>query len=116
MAGPGTHPSMNTQMKSQKPCVALSATVQRMATTITQRDLRNNNADIMRRLEDGETFIITRNGKQIGVLTPMKRPQFARMADVLEAFNGLPEMSYAELRRDLDEFIDQDPTPRFLND
>lgn len=107
---------MNTRMKSRKPCVALSATVQDMQTTITQRDLRNNNADIMRRLEEGETFIITRNGKQIGVLTPMKRPHFARMSDVLEAFKGLPEMSYAELRRDLDEFIDQDPTPRFFND
>ena len=103
-------------MKSKKACVALSATVQYMATTITQRDLRNNNADIVRRLEEGETFIITRNGKQVGVLTPMSRPQFARMTDVLEAFKGLPEMSYAELRRDLDEFIDQDPTPRFFND
>ena len=49
-------------------------------------------------------------------MTPMKRPQFARMTDVLEAFKGLPEMSYAELRRDLDEFIDQDPTPRFFNE
>jgi len=87
-----------------------------MATTITQRDLRNNNADIMRRLEEGETFIITRNGKQVGALTPMSRPQFARTIDVLEAFKGLPEMSYAELRRDLDEFIDQDPTPRFFNE
>ena len=107
---------MNTRMKSKKPRVALSATVHYMQTTITQRDLRNNNADIMRRLEDGETFIITRNGKQIGVLTPVKRPQFARMTDVLEAFKGLPEMSYAELRRDLDEFIDQDPTPRFFKE
>jgi prevent-host-death family protein len=66
-----------------------------MQTTITQRDLRNNNSDIMRRLEDGESFIITRKGKQVGLLTPMKRPQFARMTDVLEAFKGLPEMSYA---------------------
>jgi prevent-host-death family protein len=87
-----------------------------MQTTITQRDLRNNNSDIMRRLEDGESFIITRKGKQVGLLTPVKRPQFARMTDVLEAFKGLPEMSYAELRRDLDEFIDQDPTPRFFNE
>ncbi len=87
-----------------------------MQTTITQRDLRTNNSDIMRRLEDGESFIITRKGKQVGLLTPINRPQFARMTDVLEAFKGLPEMSYAELRRDLDEFIDQDPTPRFFND
>ena len=65
---------------------------------------------------DGETFIITRNGKQVGVLTPMTRPQFARMTDVLEAFKGLPPLSFEEFRRDIDEFIDQDPTPRFFND
>lgn len=116
MADPSTHPGMNTRTKSRKPCVPHDGTVRHMQTVITQRDLRNNNADIMRRLEEGETFIITRNGKQVGVLTPMKRPQFARMTDVLEAFRGLPEMSYAELRRDLDEFIDQDPTPRFFKE
>jgi prevent-host-death family protein len=116
MADPRTHKGMDTQLKSRKPCVALSATVPDMATIITQRDLRNNNADIMRRLEEGETFIITRNGKQIGALTPMSRPQFARMTDVLEAFKGLPPLSYEEFRRDIDEFIDQDPTPRFFND
>lgn len=116
MADFSTHQGMNTRTKSRKPRLAHDGTVRPMQTTITQRDLRNNNADIMRRLEEGETFIITRNGKQIGVLTPMKRPQFARMTDVLEAFKGLPEMSYAELRRDLDEFIDQDPTPRFFKE
>ena len=116
MTDPGTHQGMDTQLKSKKLCVALNATVHHMATTITQRDLRNNNADIMRRLEDGETFIITRNGKQVGSLTPMSRPQFARMTDVLEAFKGLPPLSFEEFRRDIDEFIDQDPTPRFFND
>jgi hypothetical protein len=38
------------------------------------------------------------------------------MTDVLEAFKGLPPLSFEEFRRDIDEFIDQDPTPRFFND
>lgn len=107
---------MLTQYHPRRAGVALSATVRTMATTITQRDLRNNNADIMRRLEEGETFIITRNGKHIGSLTPMSRPQFARMTDVLEAFKGLPALSFDEFRRDIDEFVNQDPTPRFINE
>ncbi len=33
-----------------------------MTTTIAQRDLRNDSADILRRVEAGEEFIVTRNG------------------------------------------------------
>jgi prevent-host-death family protein len=87
-----------------------------MTATISQRELRNDSADIMRRLESGESFIITRHGKQIGVLSPMHRPQFSKMADVCEAFQGLPPLSFEELRRDIDAYVNQDPTPRFLHD
>lgn len=83
-----------------------------MATTISQRDLRNNNADIMRRLEEGETFIITRNGKQIATLSPSTRPFVVATAELQQAFRSLPAMSYADLRRDLDAVADQDPIPR----
>jgi prevent-host-death family protein len=42
----------------------------RVAETIAQRDLRNDNAEIMRRVEAGESFVITRNGRPIADLTP----------------------------------------------
>ena len=93
-------------------CVALSATVTNMATTISQRDLRNNNADIMRRLEEGETFLITRNGKQIGALHPMRRSHFIPTEELQDALAGIGGDSYADLRRDLDAVLSQDPTPR----
>ncbi len=38
--------------------------------TIAQRDLRNDNAEIMRRVEAGESFVVTRNGKPIATLVP----------------------------------------------
>ena len=41
-----------------------------MSTTISQRELRNDNADIMRRVEQGETFTVTRNGKPIANVVP----------------------------------------------
>jgi prevent-host-death family protein len=41
-----------------------------MSETIGQRQLRNDNAEIMRRVEAGESFVITRNGHPIAVLTP----------------------------------------------
>jgi prevent-host-death family protein len=41
-----------------------------MTETIGQRQLRNDNADIMRRVEQGESFIITRHGRPVADLTP----------------------------------------------
>ena len=42
--------------------------------TITQRELRNNSADVMRRLQAGESFTLTSNGRIIGSLTPAAQP------------------------------------------
>lgn len=41
-----------------------------MSETIAQRQLRNDNAEIMRRVEAGESFVVTRNGKPIADITP----------------------------------------------
>lgn len=41
-----------------------------MPETIAQRQLRNDNAEIMRRVEAGESFVITRNGRPVADLTP----------------------------------------------
>lgn len=41
-----------------------------MSETIGQRQLRNDNAEIMRRVEAGESFVITRNGRPVADLVP----------------------------------------------
>lgn len=41
-----------------------------MGQVIGQRELRNENAEIMRRVEAGESFTITRNGRPIADLIP----------------------------------------------
>ena len=83
-----------------------------VATTISQRQLRNDNGQIMRRVEAGESFIVTRYGVPIGELTPLKRRRFVPKDEVLEAFSGAPKVDYDRLRADLDAVVDQDPTPR----
>jgi antitoxin (DNA-binding transcriptional repressor) of toxin-antitoxin stability system len=80
--------------------------------TITQRDLRNDNAEIMRALEGGDTFIITRNGVAVGRLTPVPRRTFVPTKELKEAFARLPRIDYTRLRANLDGYIDQDPTLR----
>lgn len=37
---------------------------------IGQRELRNDNAEIMRRVEGGERFTVTRNGRPVADLVP----------------------------------------------
>lgn len=39
--------------------------------TISQRELRNDNADVMREVEEGESFTVTRRGVPIAVLAPI---------------------------------------------
>ncbi|MCL2781094.1 MAG: type II toxin-antitoxin system prevent-host-death family antitoxin [Actinomycetia bacterium] len=45
-----------------------------MVTVISQRGLRNNSAEIMRRLQAGESFTLTNNGVPVGSLTPASQP------------------------------------------
>jgi len=89
-----------------------------MATTmtrkLTQRELRNDSGEIMRALDGGEDFIVTRNGKPVGELRPYRQRQFVPTKELIEAFQGAPSIDYEELRADLDRYVDQDPTPRYL--
>lgn len=82
-----------------------------MARTITQRELRNQSGEIMRALDRGESFIVTRNGVPVGELLPFKRRRFASIDEVKRLFAGAPRVDYARLRQDLDQYVDQDPTP-----
>ena len=46
----------------------------RVVSVISQRELRNNSADIMRRLRAGESFTLTSNGTIVGSLAPAAQP------------------------------------------
>jgi prevent-host-death family protein len=79
---------------------------------ISQRELRNQSGDIMRRLEHGESFVVTRDGAPIGELIPLRRRHGARLATVLEIFRSAPRIDYRRLRKDLDAVADPSPRPR----
>ncbi|MFL5955803.1 MAG: type II toxin-antitoxin system Phd/YefM family antitoxin [Gaiellaceae bacterium] len=83
-----------------------------MARAITQRELRNESGEIMRALDRGESFVVTRNGVPVGELTPIRRRRFVPVEEAVAAFQGAPPIDYARFRRDLDQLLDQDPSPR----
>lgn len=46
-----------------------------MTRTITQAELRNGSAGVMDALEAGDDFVITRNGRPVGELRPIRAAQ-----------------------------------------
>jgi prevent-host-death family protein len=83
-----------------------------MRRTITQRELRNESGRIMRALDKGTSFIITRNGVPVGELVPIRRRMFVAAETAVAAFAGAPRVARKRFRKDVDRLIDQDPTPR----
>ncbi len=83
-----------------------------MAREITQRELRNESGEVMRALDAGESFVVTRNGVPVGELTPLRRRRFVPAEVAIAALARAPAIDAAALRADLDRLIDQDITPR----
>lgn len=83
-----------------------------MAREVTQRELRNESGKIMRQLDRGESFVVTRNGVPVGELTPLRRHRFVTAETATAIFRNAPPVDPEAFRRDLDRIADQDPTPR----
>jgi antitoxin (DNA-binding transcriptional repressor) of toxin-antitoxin stability system len=83
-----------------------------MRRKITQRELRNDSGKIMRDLDNGRAFLVTRNGIPVGELNPVRQRLFVPRDAVLAAFSGAPRITRARFRKDVDALLDQDPTPR----
>lgn len=83
-----------------------------MATEITQRELRNNSGEIMRQLDQGQSFVVTRNGVPVGELSPLRRRRFVNAQVAAAAFQGAQRVDLDQLRTDLDQVASQEITPR----
>ena len=83
-----------------------------VAREITQRQLRNESGEVMRALDSGESFVVTRNGVPVGELTPVRRHRYVSRETALAAFSHAAAIDPARFRADIDRFVDQDPAPR----
>ena len=83
-----------------------------MSQVVTQRELRNGSGEIMRRLDEGESFVVTRNGVPVGELTPLRRLRFVAAESIAQLFQAAPAIDGEQFRRDLDAFADQNIDPR----
>jgi antitoxin (DNA-binding transcriptional repressor) of toxin-antitoxin stability system len=82
-----------------------------MIRTISQRELRNDSGAILRALDRGDEFVVTRNGIPVAELRPVRR-RFVSRELLLEAFRHAPPIDAACFRGDVDAVLDQDAEPR----
>jgi antitoxin (DNA-binding transcriptional repressor) of toxin-antitoxin stability system len=84
----------------------------RVQRKISQRELRNDSGKIMRALEAGVSFLVTRNGVPVGELTPMRKAQPTKKEALLKSFEYVEPIDFKRLRDDFDRFFSQDIEPR----
>lgn len=87
---------------------------------ISQRELRNDNAMVVRRVEAGESFTVTRRGVPVADLVPHgTRPRvdtyFTPTTEIVAAFEDAPPVDAEAWMRDIREldewFADDDRDP-----
>lgn len=83
-----------------------------MTREITQRELRNNSGEIMRQLDQGASFVVTRSGVPVGELSPLRRNRFVSAEVAVAAFRGAPRVEFDQFRADLDRGANQEIAPR----
>jgi prevent-host-death family protein len=78
-----------------------------MARVISQRELRNDSAAVLREVQAGQTVIVTRNGTPVAELRPLPPRRFVPRAVIADAAGRAPRVDAARLRADLDAVVDQ---------
>jgi prevent-host-death family protein len=78
-----------------------------MKRLITQRELRNDSAEVLREVQAGHRIVVTRNGVPVAELRPVEPRRFAPRAVLAEAARCAPRVDAKRFRKDLDAVIDQ---------
>jgi len=74
--------------------------------TASVRDLRNHGGEVLERVRRGERIVITSSGTPVAELRPLSGAPVS-LEVLIDRRRNLPAVDPAELRRDIDEIIDQ---------
>jgi prevent-host-death family protein len=75
-------------------------------TDVSIRDLRNHGGEVVDRAARGEQITITRSGKPVAELRPLRREPLSA-EELIARRKNLPRVDYREMRKELDAIIDQ---------
>ena len=71
---------------------------------ISQRELRNDNAEVIRQVMEGHSFVVTRNGKPVADLIPHRYEEeqpMRTLGQVQTALRALPPVDVRAWQQDL---------------
>ena len=74
--------------------------------SVTVRELRNRGGEVLTAVERGEHLVVTRDGAPVAELRPLRRRGLSA-AELVARFQQLPPVDPNQLRRDIDEILDQ---------
>jgi prevent-host-death family protein len=72
---------------------------------VTIRELRNHGGDVVDRVERGETVTITRSGKPVAELRPVRKQRLTA-EELLARCRRLPAVDPSALHADIDAVLD----------
>jgi len=78
-----------------------------MRRMITQRELRNDSAAILRDVQAGQTMVVTRNGVPVAELRPVQPRRFVPRAAIAEAAAQAPPIDACRFRADLGAVVNE---------
>jgi prevent-host-death family protein len=73
--------------------------------TVTVRELRNHGGEVLDRVAGGETLTVTRSGKPVAELRPLRRRGLHKSV-LLARWKKLPPVDPDRLRADIDAILD----------
>lgn len=79
---------------------------------IGQRELCSDIERIMRALDEGRCFVLTRDSIPVGELRPLRRQRLMDVSVVTELFRGAPRVDATRVQHDLDDAVDQTGDPQ----
>jgi prevent-host-death family protein len=81
-----------------------------LAKILAQRELRNNNSQVIDAVLAGESFIVTRNGERVAELRPVSpaRRTFVPRDEIAALAAPGRRIDRRQFRADLDRLVDQE--------
>lgn len=72
---------------------------------VTVRELRNNGAEVLGRVERGERIVVTRDGAPVAELSPYSHRSLSP-CELIRRRRNLPHLDADRLRSDIDSVLD----------
>jgi prevent-host-death family protein len=76
-----------------------------MEPAVTIRDLRNHGGDVLKRVADGESVVVTRSGEPVAKIIPFRRSG-PDAASLLRRWRNVPVVDPGRFRQDVDHVLD----------